>query len=78
MNFPFVSGVEYGKFILNGTVAFGVRLPNGIEFGLGPNLLIAEQIGAKTSLVIVRRQKFQLWWRQHPRRSRLRDEPFWK
>jgi len=36
---PMVAGVEYGKLIPSVTVAMGIRLPNGIEFGLGPNLM---------------------------------------
>jgi hypothetical protein len=36
---PLVAGVEYGKFIPSMTLAMGVRFPNGIEFGMGPNLL---------------------------------------
>ncbi|MCP4580592.1 MAG: hypothetical protein GY839_03185 [candidate division Zixibacteria bacterium] len=50
---PLVAGVEYGKVIPSATLAMGVRFPNGIEFGLGPNLLAT---GGKdpisTSLVI--------------------------
>jgi hypothetical protein len=33
-----IGGVEYGNFIPSATLAFGIRLPNGIEFGMGPNL----------------------------------------
>jgi hypothetical protein len=36
---PMIAGVEYGKFIPSGTLAMGVRLPSGFEFGMGPNLL---------------------------------------
>ncbi|NQV17951.1 MAG: hypothetical protein HQ534_05345 [Armatimonadetes bacterium] len=36
---PLVGGVEYGKFVPSSTLAMGVRMPNGIEFGMGPNLL---------------------------------------
>ena len=36
---PLVGGVEYGKFVPSATLAMGVRMPNGIEFGMGPNLL---------------------------------------
>ena len=38
---PLISGVEYSKFFPTATLAIGVRLPNGIEFGMGPNLLLA-------------------------------------
>lgn len=51
---PLVAGVEYGKFIPSGTLAMGVRFPNGIEFGLGPNLLVVGGNGdaIKTALVL--------------------------
>ncbi|MGH1366568.1 MAG: hypothetical protein ACRBF0_23605 [Calditrichia bacterium] len=35
---PMIAGVEYGKFIPNASLAMGVRLPNGIEFGMGPTV----------------------------------------
>jgi len=34
---PLVGGVEYGKLIPGATLAMGVRMPSGIEFGMGPN-----------------------------------------
>lgn len=37
---PLVGGVEYGTLIPSGTLAMGVRLPGGIEFGLGPNAIV--------------------------------------
>ncbi|MFA6456637.1 MAG: hypothetical protein WCW40_07445 [Bacteroidota bacterium] len=37
---PLVGGVEYGTLIPSGTLAMGVRLPGGMEFGLGPNAII--------------------------------------
>jgi hypothetical protein len=51
---PLVAGVEYGKFIPSATLAMGVRFPNGIEFGLGPNLLLVggENGAIKTALVL--------------------------
>lgn len=54
---PLIAGVEYGKFIPSGTLAMGVRFPNGIEFGLGPNILLIgkNDMGkspAKTALVL--------------------------
>ncbi len=39
---PLVSGVEYSKIFPTATLAIGVRLPNGIEFGMGPNLMISK------------------------------------
>lgn len=54
---PMIAGVEYGKFIPSGTLAMGVRFPSGIEFGLGPNILLIgkNDMGkspAKTALVL--------------------------
>ena len=48
---PMIVGVEYGKLIPHGTLAMGIRFPNGFEFGLGPNLLLTED-SLHTSLVI--------------------------
>ena len=39
---PLFGGVEYGKFIPSLTTAFGIRFPNGIEFGMGPNLAVSK------------------------------------
>ena len=37
---PMIGGVEYGKVIPGGSLAMGIRLPNGFEFGLGPNVVV--------------------------------------
>jgi len=37
---PMIGGVEYGKAIPSGSLAMGIRLPSGFEFGLGPNVVI--------------------------------------
>ena len=37
---PLVGGVEYGTLVPSATLAMGVRLPGGIEFGLGPNAIV--------------------------------------
>ncbi len=37
---PFLGGVEYATVIPSVTLALGIRLPNGFELGLGPNLLV--------------------------------------
>ena len=52
---PLVAGVEYGKFIPSATLALGIRFMNGIEFGLGPNVMVTgtkKDDVAKTALVI--------------------------
>ncbi len=36
---PFVGGVEYGKVIPSISLVFGIRMPVGFEFGMGPNIL---------------------------------------
>jgi len=33
---PFIGGVEYGTVVPSITLAMGVRLPSGYEFGMGP------------------------------------------
>ena len=48
---PLVAGVEYGTLIPSASLALGVRMPNGVEFGLGPNLLIGGNKGVNTALV---------------------------
>jgi hypothetical protein len=48
---PLIGGVEYKKVIPSFSLPMGVRFPDGIEFGLGPNLT-ATNDGVKTSLVI--------------------------
>jgi hypothetical protein len=48
---PLVAGVEYGKLIPSGTLAMGIRFPEGFEFGMGPNLLVTDD-GLTTALVL--------------------------
>jgi hypothetical protein len=59
---PLLAGVEYGKFIPSGTLAMGVRMPSGIEFGLGPNMLVTSadknQVEANTALVMALGKSF--------------------
>ncbi len=38
---PLVAGVEYGKLLPSFTGLMGIRFPQGWEFGIGPNLMIA-------------------------------------
>ena len=49
---PLIAGVEYGKLIPSGTIAMGIRMPNGIEFGMGPNLLFGGKDIINSALVI--------------------------
>lgn len=39
---PLFGGVEYGKIVPSLTTAFGIRFPNGYEFGMGPNLVVSK------------------------------------
>ena len=48
---PLAGGVEYGTLIPSGTIAMGVRLPEGIEFGLGPNIYVSDE-GVGTALML--------------------------
>jgi hypothetical protein len=48
---PLVAGVEYGTLIPSMTLGFGIRFPNGIEFGMGPNILGTES-GVMSALMI--------------------------
>ena len=41
---PLVGAVEYGKPIVSLNLAFGIRLPDGYEFGVGPNLLFGKEV----------------------------------
>jgi hypothetical protein len=49
---PLIGGVEYGKLIPSLTLAMGVRMPSGIEFGMGPNLLFGGEKIVNSSLVL--------------------------
>lgn len=49
---PLVGAVEYGKLIPSASLMFGIRFPEGFEFGMGPNLLFGGSKGANTALVL--------------------------
>lgn len=49
---PSLGGVEYRTVIPSLTVATGIRLPEGVEFGLGPNVIFGGKKGVNTSLVV--------------------------
>jgi hypothetical protein len=51
---PLVSAVEYGILIPSASLVMGIRFPNGIEFGLGPNVLVSgdEKKPVYTALVV--------------------------
>jgi hypothetical protein len=54
---PMAGGVEYGTIIPSASLAMGIRFPEGIEFGLGPNILVSSE-GASTSLVVALGKSF--------------------
>lgn len=49
---PLLAGVEYGKFIPSATLGLGIRLPDGLEFGLGPNLMLVGEGNNATALMM--------------------------
>ena len=53
---PMIAGVEYGMIVPGMTLAMGIRMPGGWEFGMGPNFVASEDeynhITARTSLII--------------------------
>lgn len=55
---PMVGAVEYGTLIPAVTLAMGIRLPDGLEFGMGPNIMFGGPKGANTSLVVAVGQSF--------------------
>jgi hypothetical protein len=48
---PLVGGVEYGKLVPSLNLALGVRLPSGLEFGLGPSFSVTGHAGLSKGLV---------------------------
>lgn len=50
---PLLAGVEYGKVLLSTTLGLGIRLPSGIEFGLGPNLSITGKGGSPALMATI-------------------------
>ena len=48
---PLVGGVEYSTVIPSVSLVMGIRLPDGFEFGMGPNAIISDR-GLKNSLVV--------------------------
>ncbi len=43
---PLLGAVEYGKPILSLSLMFGIRMPSGYEFGVGPNVIVAPNINS--------------------------------
>ena len=55
---PLIGGVEYAKPLLSVSLMFGIRMPSGYEFGVGPNLLFAKQV--RSGLVIALGKTFDV------------------
>lgn len=49
---PLLGGVEYSKIIPTATLAIGVRLPSGIEFGMGPNVVVANRPSSALTIAV--------------------------
>jgi hypothetical protein len=52
------NGIEQRQFLPSGTLVFGIRLPNGFEFGVGPSLSLGGQEGWNTAVVIAAGRTF--------------------
>ncbi len=48
---PLIGAVESGTLLFSSTLVLGIRLPDGVEFGVGPNLWFLGT-GIKSSLII--------------------------
>ncbi len=55
---PLAGGVEYATLIPAATLAFGIRFPEGFEFGMGPNIVLTDK-GLSPALVMAVGQSFQ-------------------
>jgi len=55
---PLAGGVEYATIIPAATLAFGIRFPEGFEFGMGPNIVLTDK-GFSPALVVAVGQSFQ-------------------
>jgi hypothetical protein len=53
------SGVEAQTFVPGGTVIFGIRLPTGVEFGIGPNAVLGGPGFMRSSLVVAAGRSFK-------------------
>lgn len=50
---PLIGGVEYGKILPSMTLALGMRVPSGYEFGIGPSLAASGSGGGVSSGVVL-------------------------
>lgn len=50
---PLFGGVEYGKLVPSLTMAMGMRLPSGVEFGVGPSFTLVNAEGRSGSALVI-------------------------
>ena len=55
-----IGGLERNAFIPNGTLIFGMRLPNSFEFGVGPSVTIGGMRGFNSGLVAAVGHSFRM------------------
>jgi len=55
---PLIGGVEYGKLVPSATLAMGVHMPSGIEFGMGPNIFFGGEDVINSALVLALGKSF--------------------
>jgi len=55
-----VGGVDQNKFVPNGTLIFGMRLPSSFEFGLGPSLTLGGTRGLQSGIVAAAGHSFRV------------------
>lgn len=56
-----VAGVDQNVFIPNGTLIFGIRLPNSFEFGLGPSVTLgSDRAFMQSGLVLAAGHSFRV------------------
>jgi hypothetical protein len=55
-----VAGVEQHQFIPSGTLVFGIRLPEGYEFGVGPSVSLPSMGGFGSAIVAVAGKTFRI------------------
>jgi hypothetical protein len=55
---PLIGGVEYGKPLASLSLMFGIRMPSGYEFGVGPNAIVGKT--SKSGLIIALGKTFDV------------------
>jgi hypothetical protein len=55
-----VGGVDQNRFVPNGTLIFGMRLPSSFEFGLGPSVTLGGYRGFHSGIVAAAGHSFRV------------------